>query len=191
MRQLTPIQSKAAALAILLVVAVFLVATFAVPLWLLYSRYETAVGDASTRLARYSKVIGMRDGLQKIAVQVKAQEANQHFLKGSSPPLAAAELQERARTIIDESGGKLNSVQILPHKDDDLYRKVTVSLQLTATLTAVKTMLYALESTHPYLFVDNFSIRVVNNLAARNETATEPDLIVQFDLTGYALKGVQ
>ena len=50
-------------------------------------------------------------------------------------------------------------------------------------------MLYALESAHPYLFVDNFSIRAPFNPAARNDSANEPDLNVQFDLTGYALKG--
>jgi general secretion pathway protein M len=191
MRQLTPIQSKAAALTILLAVVVLVVASIVVPLWLLHLRYDMAVDDASTRFGRYSRVIGMRDGLQKKAVELKVLEINRHFLKGASPPLAAAELQERAKTIIEASGGKLSSVQILPHKDDDVYRKVTVSLQLTATYSAVKAMLYALESAPPYLFVDNFVVRLTNNLAVRSEAAIEPDLMVQFDLTGYALKGAQ
>jgi general secretion pathway protein M len=191
MRQLTRLQSKAAALTILLVVMVLVVACIVVPLWLLHLRYDIAMDDASTRFGRYSRVIGMRDGLQKKALEIKAIERNRHFLKGASPPLAAAELQERAKTIIEASGGKLSSVQILPHKDDDVYRKVTVSLQLTATYSAVKTILYALESAPPYLFVDNFVVRLTNNLAVRNEATTEPDLMVQFDLTGYALKGAQ
>lgn len=191
MRQLTPTQSKAAALTMLLVVVVLGLAVIAVPVWLLHLRYDEAMDDATARLGRYSRVIGMRDALQKKAIEVKALEANRHFLKGASPALAAAELQERAKKILDENGGKLSSIQILPHKDDDLYRKVSVSLQLTAPLTAVKAMLYALESKHPYLFIDNFVARVTNNLAVRNEAATEPDLIVQFDLIGYALKGVQ
>jgi hypothetical protein len=52
-------------------------------------------------------------------------------------------------------------------------------------------MLYALESAHPYLFVDNFSIRATNMIATRADSANEADLFVQFDLTGYALKGTQ
>lgn len=191
MRQLTPTQSKAAALTMLLVVVVLGLAVIAVPVWLLHLRYDEAMDDATARLGRYSRVIGMRDALQKKAIEIKVLEANRHFLKGASPALAAAELQERAKKILDENGGKLSSIQILPHKDDDLYRKVSVSLQLTAPLTAVKAMLYALESKHPYLFIDNFVARVTNNLAVRNEATTEPDLIVQFDLIGYALKGVQ
>jgi general secretion pathway protein M len=160
-----------------------------VPLWLLNQRYDAAVEDAATRLERYSRVVGMRDGLQKKGAEVAGLEANHHFLKSASPALAAAELQEQATIILDQNGGKLNSIQILPHKDDGAYRQVSVNLQLTAPLSAIKSMLYALESVRPYLFVDNFAIRAPFNLAARNDTSTEPDLIVQFDLTGYALKG--
>lgn len=189
MTNLTPKQSKAAALAILALVIALVIGAIALPLWLLNQRYDAAVEDAATRIERYSRIVGMRDGLQKKAAEVIGLEANHHFLKSASPALAAAELQEQAKIILDENGGKLNSIQILPHKDDGAYRQVSVGLQLTAPLSAVKAMLYALESAHPYLFIDNFSIRAPFNPAARNDSATEPDLIVQFDLTGYALKG--
>ena len=78
---------------------------------------------------------------------------------------------------------------MLPHKDDGLYRQVTVQVQLIAPLTAIKGMLYGLESARPYLFLDNFSVRAPNMQITRTEPTSEPDLIVQFDLTGYALKG--
>ena len=82
-------------------------------------------------------------------------------------------------------------MQILPHKDDGLYRQVPVALQLTAPLTAMKKMLYSLESSRPYLFMDNFSVRSTMAYSPRNTPAVEPELIIQFDLTGYALKGAQ
>jgi general secretion pathway protein M len=189
MTNLTPKQSKLAAFALLALAIALAISAVALPLWLLNQRYDAAVEDAATRLERYSRVVGMRDGLQKKAAEVAGLEANHHFLKSASPALAAAELQEQATIILDQNGGKLNSIQILPHKDDGAYRQVSVNLQLTAPLSAIKSMLYALESVRPYLFVDNFAIRAQFNLAARNDTSTEPDLIVQFDLTGYALKG--
>jgi general secretion pathway protein M len=189
MTNLTPKQSKLAAFALLALAIALAISAVALPLWLLNQRYDAAVEDAATRLERYSRVVGMRDGLQKKGAEVAGLEANHHFLKSASPALAAAELQEQATIILDQNGGKLNSIQILPHKDDGAYRQVSVNLQLTAPLSAIKSMLYALESVRPYLFVDNFAIRAPFNLAARNDTSTEPDLIVQFDLTGYALKG--
>ena len=189
MNNLTTMQSKTAALVLLGLAIALAIGAVALPLWLLNQRYDVAVEDAATRLERYSRIVGMREGLQKKAIEVAILEANHHFLKSASPALAAAELQEQATIILDQKGGKLNSIQILPHKDDGAYRQVSVNLQLTAPLSAVKAMLYALESARPYLFVDNFSIRAPFNPAARNDTSTEPDLIVQFDLMGYALKG--
>lgn len=188
MTNLTPKQSKAAALALLVLAIALAIIAIALPLWLLNQRYDVAVDDAATRLERYSRIVGMRDGLQKKAAEVVALEANHHFLKSASPALAAAELQEQATIILDQNGGKLNSIQILPHKDEGAYRQVSVNLQLTAPLSAVKAMLYALESARPYLFVDNFTMRAQFNPAVRNDFVSEPDLFVQFDLTGYALK---
>lgn len=191
MMRLTPKQSKAAALAILALLVLVVIAAVALPLWLLNRRYDAAIEDATTRLVRYSRVVGMRDGLQAKGVQVKALEASHHFLKSASPTLAAAELQELVKTILDANGGKLNSFSPLAYKDEGAYRQIPVALQLNAPLSGVKAMLYALESARPYLFVDNLSIRAPYNVGARLDPSTEPELNVQFNVTGYAMKGAQ
>ncbi|QTN26113.1 hypothetical protein HZ993_12190 [Rhodoferax sp. AJA081-3] len=189
MKQFGPRQKKAAALAILVLVIAVAGAAVALPVWLVNQHYDVAFEDATSRLERYSRIVGTRDALQKQAVEVKALEAKRHFLKGASPALAAAELQEKAQSVFDANGAKVNSIQVLAHKDDGLYRQVTLQVQLIAPLTAVKGMLYGLESAHPYMFLDNFSIRAPNMQVNRVESSNEPDLVVQFDLTGYALKG--
>lgn len=189
MKQLGPSQKKAVALAILVVVISLICAAIAFPLWLLNQHYDVALEDATSRLKRYSNIVGMRDSLQKQAIEVKALEAKRHFLRGASPALAAAELQEKAQTVFDANAAKVNSIRVLPHKDEGTYRQVTVQVQLVAPLTAVKGILHGLESAHPYLFIDNFSIRAPSMQVTRIEPLSEPDLSVQFDLTGYALKG--
>ncbi len=191
MMQLGPGQKKAVALAILAMFIALACGAIFLPLWLINQRYDVALEDATSRLARYSKIVGARDALQKQAVEVKALEARRHFLKSASPALAAAELQEKAQSIFDANGAKVNSIQVLPHKDDGQYRQVTVQVQVLAALTAVKGVLHGLESAHPYLFIDNFSIRAPNMQVNRVESVNEPELVVQFDLTGYALKGTQ
>nr|WP_315488460.1 type II secretion system protein GspM [uncultured Rhodoferax sp.] len=189
MKQLGSRQKKAGALVILAIVVALACGAIAVPIWLVNQHYDVALEDATSRLERYSKIVGTRDSLQKQVVEVKALEARRHFLKSASPALAAAELQEKAQSVFDANGAKVNSIQVLPHKDEGLYRQVTVQVQLIAALTAVKGMLHGLESAHPYLFIDNFSIRAPNMQVNRVESANEPELVVQFDLTGYALKG--
>lgn len=189
MKQFGPKQKKVAALAILVLLLALACVAIAFPIWLLNQHYDEALEDATSRLGRYSKIVGTRDALQKQVEEVKALGVKRHFLKSASPALAAAELQEQAQAFFDAKGAKVNSIQVLPHKDDGLYRQVTVQVQLIAPLTSVKGMLYGLESARPYLFLENFSIRSPNMQINRAEPASEPDLSVQFDLTGYALKG--
>lgn len=189
MKPLNPTQKKAAALAILVFVVALVLGAIALPVFMLNQHYDVALEDATSRLERYSRIVGTRDSLQKQALEVKALESQQHFLKSASPALAAAELQEKAQSVFEANGAKVNSIQVLPHKDDGQYRQVTVQVQLMAPLTAVKEMLFGMESAHPYLFLDNFSIRAPNTQVNRVEPANEPELVVQFDLTGYALKG--
>ena len=109
MNNLTAMQSKTAALVLLGLAIALAICAVALPLWLLNQRYDVAVEDAATRLERYSRIVGMREGLQKKAIEVAILEANHHFLKSASPALAAAELQEQATIILDQKGGKLNS----------------------------------------------------------------------------------
>lgn len=191
MIQLTSKQSKAAALALLAAALLLVIGAVAVPLWLLHRHYDVAIDDATSRLERYYRIASMREGLQKKIAEIKVLKANNHFLKSSSPALAAAEIQEQAKNIVETSGGKLNSIQILPHKDEGEYRQISVTLQLTATLTAIKGMLHTLESSRPYLFIDNLSMRSPILTVSRNSPTVETELNCQFDLTGYALKGAQ
>jgi general secretion pathway protein M len=188
MSQLNPMQNKLAALALLALAVLMAVGSIALPLWWLNRRYDVALEDTVSRLQRYSRIIGMRDGLNKKAIEVKALEQNHHFLKSASPALAAAELQEQAKLILDRSGGKISSIQILPHKDDGQYRQVSVMLQLTAPRMTLKSMLYALETARPYLFINNLSIKNPFYTPNRSDPA-EADLTIQFELTAYALKG--
>lgn len=189
MKPLNSQQKKAAALSILVLVVLMLIAAIALPVWLLNRHYDGALDEVVNRLDRFSRIVGMRDGLQKQAVEVKALGAKRHFLKSGSPALVAAELQQQAQAVFEANGAKVNSIQPLPSKDEGAYRQVTVQVQLIAPLSSVKGMLHALESARPYLFLDNFSARANNMVVTRSEPVNEPDLVVMVDISGYALKG--
>lgn len=191
--RLSPMQSRLAALALLLLVLLLAVAAVAGPLWWLHRHYDDAISDATARITRYARIAGMRPGLQAQLAQVRAQGGPSHFLKATSAPLAAAEIQELAKTLIESSGGKLNTLQILPPKEEGGHRRIPVNVQLSGSVVALKKILHALESSRPYLFIDNFSVRsqpvFVPRAGASPVRATEPELFIQFDLSGYALKG--
>jgi general secretion pathway protein M len=190
MKSLNAAQSRFAAGALLLVLMFALAAAIAIPVWWLNQRYDTVLSDAQSRLARYLRIAGMRPALQAQVKQVGELNGASHFLRATSVPLAAAEIQELAKKVVESRNGKLNSMQILEPKEEGLYRRVTVNIQLTATLSSLKDILHDLEGSRPYLFIDNFSARAAPIFVRPGGTPpAETDLVIQFDLSGYALKG--
>lgn len=187
MRPLTPLQSKSLALALLALVFVLAALALAVPAMLVHRHYDAAIEQLTDRMERYYRIIAMTPGLKAGLEQVKARDGRKFYLKNAAPALAAAEIQEFAKTVIEAQRGKLTSIQIIPHKDDGGYRQIAVNLQFSGSIASIQKILYALETRQPYLFVDNLSIRSRLMSNYRAAPGVEPEYFVQFDLIGYTL----
>lgn len=187
MRPLTPLQSKSLALALLALVFVLAALALAVPAMLVHRHYDAAIEQLTDRMERYYRIIAMTPGLKAGLEQVKARDGRKFYLKNAAPALAAAEIQEFAKTVIEAQKGKLTSIQIIPHKDDGGYRQIAVNLQFSGSIASIQKILYALETRQPYLFVDNLSIRSRLMSNYRAAPGVEPEYFVQFDLIGYTL----
>ena len=64
-------------------------------------------------------------------------------------------------------------------------------MQLTANMQAMRKILNTIETSVPYLFVDNVKVtsQVPGNF--RPQPGAEPEVFVQLDVSGYALVGAQ
>jgi hypothetical protein len=74
-------------------------------------------------------------------------------------------------------------------KDDGRYRQITVNVQLTASVQAMRNILDGIESHVPYLFVDNLTIRAQVPSNFRPAPGVEPEMFMQFDVSGYSPTG--
>ncbi len=190
MRDLTPKQSRILAIALLATLLGLAVLAVAGPVLLLHRHYDQALENLGDRLARYSRVAAMRPEIESQLRIAQAKQISRFYLKNSGPSLAAAEIQDIAKIVIEQHGAKLTSMQVLPHKDEKDVRQVTVNIQLSGNYQVLHQVIYALENTQPYLFFDNVSIRSPLSYSSRG--ATDAELYVQFDLVGFAvLKGEQ
>jgi hypothetical protein len=116
------------------------------------------------------------------------------FLAEESFALAANALQKRVVAAIEQADGKLITVGVDPPITGDEELAGRVSVQVTAELTndALQKVLYQLESTVPFAFVDTFTAsRIEREGAAKNETQVAPRLSVAMTVTGYRRKGSQ
>lgn len=111
------------------------------------------------------------------------------YLDGGNETLVAAALQERLKAAVAETGGRLNSTQVLTGTGQGKTRRVAVRGQMQLNIAALQRVLYALEAGSPYLFIDNLDVRPM--VGARGPQSTDGDglLDVHFDVYGYMRSG--
>ena len=152
-----------------------------------------ALADARERLDRYRRIAATRPDLQaQIDAIQKRGAVRGNYLTGRTDALAAAELQNRVKKIIETNGGKLRSIQTVPGKANGAFQRVTIRVQLAAPIDSLHRIIYALEAGKPYLFLDNIDIG--NRRRGRRKKApvdADPALTVRFDLFGYLQPGVE
>jgi len=74
-------------------------------------------------------------------------------------------------------------------RDEGRYRQVTVNVQLTANVIALRKILSAIETRTPYIFVDNLMVRSQVPSNFKPGPGAEPEMFVQFDVSGYTITG--
>ena len=184
-----PRRSRALALGLLVAAVVAIVAAVAIPTWLLNRHYDVALADRLDKLDRYRRIAGTRPQLVRESDAMAARDPAKFYLRAGGPALSAAEVQEAVRGLVQSSGGRLITIGAPVSHDEGRYRQVGINVQLTANVFALRKILGAIESNTPYLFVDNLTIRTQVPATFRPPPGGEPEMFVQFDVSGYAITG--
>lgn len=140
------------------------------------SRYAAAISEAPLWRKR-------------IAALGEGQAGRAAFLPEDDVNAAAAGLMQRVvdGTAAHPQGGSCEVTQKMPvanppAADGEPYRKVAVSISLRCDMQPLAALLYTLEQSMPYLFVEDFSI--YRNPVTTKAGGAAP-LEVQFTLSGY------
>ena len=150
-------------------------------------------GEAKSTVDRLEAAIqrsqgGQRDSAQlraELAALQKRQSSTGGFLQVANESVGAARLQERLKASVEAAKGDLRSTQSLPSRDEGKFRRITVRAQVSLDTPGVQRTLYDLESSSPFLFVDNVVIRNRSKPQDRGKVVQDPVLDVSFDLSGY------
>ena len=188
---MNPQQSRRAAVGLLVAIVVLVVAVIALPVWLLHRHYDNALADSAGRLERYNRIAATRPEVAKQLEAMRGKDTRKFFLRSGAPALSAAEAQEALRGLVEGSGGRLITVQAPVVKEEGRYRQITVNMQLTGNMQAVRKILNAIETNVPYLFIE--SVKVTSQVPGnfRPQPGAEPEVFVQLDVAGYAPTGAQ
>jgi hypothetical protein len=184
---LKPRQSRALAIALLIVAVAAGLALLIAP-WLMFHRhYDAAIDSMSDRLERYRRVATQGPEYRKALDAVRAKDGRRFFLKNTAPNLAGAELQDMVKAAIDSNAGRLTTISITAPRDEGRFRVIGVNLQLFATTANLQKILYALETQQPYLVVENLRVSPLNAFRGfKPAPGAEPEVNVLFDVVGFA-----
>ncbi len=190
MAALGPRQSRALALALLLLVIAAVVAGVVWSAAALraqgkaLARLETNVGRfaafAQGRAALESRLAALRRGEAQDASLFNAATVNQ----------ATAALQHLVDDVVTEARGHTDTVEILPEKSDGPLIRIGERLTMSGDIAAVRRILFRLEAGKPALFADNLRIRINDaaELVTGHFDASKPaPLAVGLELYGYTL----
>lgn len=158
-----------------------------------YRIYQTNAERLQDRLQNLQRLATARPELEKAIQTIRAdQRTAAYFLPPAPPTLAAADLQQRVKTLVEGAGGSLLSVQALPAVEEGGVVRVAVGVTLQGDLEVLQKMLHGLESQVPLLFVDNLEVtaRPFRPRLPDGKVApyTRIQLNGQFQVSGYLRK---
>ena len=182
-------QGRRTAVGLLILAAFAVIAAVVVPFYLLNRHYDAALADLGDKHDRYKRIAGSRASATAQLEAMRAMEPRKSFLRSGAPALSAAEAQEALRTIIESNGGKLITMQAPVAKEEGHYRQLTVNVQLTGTIFALRKILNAIESNQPALFVENLQLRSQVPANFKPNPGAEPDIYMQMDVSGFSITG--
>jgi general secretion pathway protein M len=183
---LSPVVSRTLALAILAALLLLLVTGVVQPVLTLYTDARQSEAQLGAAIARARPLAGELDALRAEAERLKARRQTAiGVLKSPNESLAAAELQDRLKSSVDAVRGELHSIQLLPARDEDKFRRITLRARVSADLPGLQRLFYELESSTPLVFLDNVEVRAIPRQGIAGGAATAPAIDASFDLAGY------
>lgn len=163
------------------------------------------IAASKEQLERYERVLKTLPVLQAELEEVKKNEDFKAFyFDAATPALAGAGLQRKIQDIVRNADGRLISTQLLPEQKDEEPPRVRIRTQLQGSTDTLLSVLYEIEQSRPFLFVDQISIRSTvrrtqsrpQRRARRSRRTTSSSaspsqsagqLTVRLDIFGFAL----
>jgi general secretion pathway protein M len=169
-----------------------------VPALVRMERLDTAIEDRRAELLKYRRLIATLPNLRAELEQVKSNEDFKAFyFEAPTPALAGAELQQKIQDIVTAASGRLISTQLLPEEKEQHPPRVRIRAQIQGSTDTLMDILYEIEQTRPFLFVDQVSVRSSARpelpervgRARRTRVGVDPgqELTVRLDIFGFAL----
>jgi general secretion pathway protein M len=155
------IRGRLVALA-LLVIPLILVLRYAVwPAADAWMSLEDELAETRLQIDHYRRLLAQMPALREATAELeRTRPLSALLLSGDNRALAAADLQRSLQRAVEEHGATMLSLRVKPTASQGALERIAVEARLRADVRQLRDLLYYVESSTPYLFVDNLSINV-------------------------------
>jgi Tfp pilus assembly protein PilO len=141
-------------------------------------RSERLLQEKYTVLNAYRQAVGRESALiaESEATEARIGAHEQALLPGSTPPLAAADLQTRLKQLAERAGLKIQSEKILAQVKRGAYLEIPVQIVANGEIRNLKDFIVAAEASPVFIAVQEMSLRSVKRRQFVPETRTYTDV---------------
>ena len=134
-------------------------------------------------LQKYEKIINQKSEVEKDLTKMKRDltKIKGKLLKGSTPSLAAAEMQKMLEKISKSHDLELKSVKVQEAEKEGDFLAIPLELRLTTDLNRTRKFLADLENNQKYLIIPQLKISVKNQRDPK-------EVIVTIVVTGFFME---
>ena len=143
------------------------------PLWRIWQEDREAVAGHRDAIARLKGLASQREALLAALEREQAgSELETTLIRADSDTLAAAELQQQVKSLVESHGGSLVSAQPTTSQAAGPFTHIGLNLRMLLTVEALQQVLHELESRRPVTVIEQ--MLVLSRSRARGTTRRRP-----------------
>ena len=157
-----------------------------------FATQSAEIDDLHSQLALYRTRIALKPIVEVQLAALKEHEASSTgLIAGNSPELAAANIQNAVKTLIESDGGQIRTAQNLTPTTADGFQRIEIQYEASVPMARLKHMAYRIETGVPFLFLDAVDLRAPENWQNAGVALDPPPLDVRWTVHGYRWTGPQ
>jgi general secretion pathway protein M len=175
------------ALALVALLAAAFWRAVAEPLWRTWRNNAQTVSDRRDAVARLRGLAASRAVYESALREADEDfDVSEALMESPSETLAAADLQQQVKDLVEASGGTLVSVQPTDPRPAGPFVRIGLSVRLITSTGALQQVLYKLESSLPVVVIDEMLLLArTATRGARQGQAPGDELDVRLQLAGF------
>ena len=142
------------------------------PAWQQWVLGEQEIEQQRSTVARLRAMASARDQFAEALATVRARSGvDGALMKSASVALAAAQLQQEVKSLVERAGGSVVSSQPKDASEEGPFARVLLDVRLLVSVAALQKVMHTLETQQPIVVIDEVLILSRTRRRSRNSRA--------------------